>query len=150
MASEPLRRANRRNAASSTGPRTARGKARASRNALRHGLGAIRLDEAEAAGEVRRIVQALCPGDAGSLRLDQAVIIAEAQVMLARVRAARVAAIERMRERLIDGEADCARAIDALRRLERYEREALSRRRRAIRIVDALVPAAPGGEMVDD
>ena len=40
--SQARRIANRANAARSTGPRTRRGKARASRNALRHGLAALR------------------------------------------------------------------------------------------------------------
>jgi hypothetical protein len=138
MVSETLRRANRRNAARSTGPKSASGKARASGNALRHGLGAIRFDEPEISEEVRRIVEALCPGEVDPLWLDQAVTIAESQVMLRRVRAARGAAIARVREQ-IAGCADCRPAIDALRRLERYERRALSRRRGAI---DALARLA--------
>ena len=38
VVSEKQRRANRQNAKKSTGPKTAAGKARASRNALKHGL----------------------------------------------------------------------------------------------------------------
>ena len=38
VVSEKQRRANRQNAKKSTGPKTADGKARASRNALKHGL----------------------------------------------------------------------------------------------------------------
>ena len=130
-------RANRRNAARSTGPRTADGKARASRNALRHGLEAMRFDEAGIAEEVRRILRMLCPADAGLLWRDQATIIAESTVMMSRVRAARVAALERAGTEGLDA------AIAAARRLERYERAATARRRRALRILEGLAPEAP-------
>ena len=108
--------ANRANAAHSTGPRTRRGKARASRNALRHGLAALRLSDD--GGDAARIADLIC--DAGNLLArDQAIIIAECCALIARVRAARAAALERM-------------AFNELAALERYERRALSRRRRAI------------------
>lgn len=63
--------------------------------------------------------------------------------MLRRVRAARVRAIERLCGQSVDrtdAGYDCD-AIDTLRRLERYERRALSRRRRAIAILEALTLA---------
>ena len=52
MISSEKQAANRRNASRSTGPRTARGKARSKRNALKHGLAVSALD-AFAAREVR-------------------------------------------------------------------------------------------------
>src|ERR1700741_4274922 len=85
--------ANRANAARSTGPRTRRGKARASRNALRHGLAARVL--ADDGGDIRRIAGLIC--DPGNLPAhDLAVIIAECCLSIARIRRARVAALERM------------------------------------------------------
>ena len=111
--------ANRANAAHSTGPRTRRGKGRASRNALRHGLTALRL--ADDGGEAMRIAE-LIPNPENLLARDQAIIIAECCALIARIRRARAAALERM-------------ALEELSALERYERRALSRRRRAI---DAL------------
>jgi hypothetical protein len=113
--------ANKANAARSTGPRTRRGKARASRNALRHGLAAPRPADH---GDTMRIAGLMCD-PANLLAYDQAVIIAECCALIARVRRARAAALERM-------------ALRELSALERYERRALSRRRRAIRALAAL------------
>jgi len=115
------RTANKANAARSTGPRTRRGKARASRNALRHGLAALRPADH---GDTMRIAGLMCD-PANLLAHDQAVIIAECCALIARVRRARAAALERM-------------ALHELSALERYERRALSRRRRAIRALAAL------------
>jgi hypothetical protein len=113
--------ANRANAARSTGPRTRQGKARASRNALRHGLAArARADDA---GDIRRVAGLMC--DPGNLPAhDLAVTIAECCLLIARIRRARAAALERM-------------ALDEMSALERYERRALSRRRRAMAALGA-------------
>ena len=116
-ASQAKLSANRANAAQSTGPRTRRGKARASRNALCHGLAAVCL--ADDGAEATRIAALITDSD-NLLARDQAVIIAECCLLIARVRRARAAALERM-------------ALDELSALERYERRALSRRRRAIK-----------------
>ena len=136
------RRGVKRKATGQTGPRTATGKARSCRNALRHGLEAVRFDEAGLAEEIRAIVRLICP-DADPSRRDHATAIAESQVILRRVRAARIRAIERLRGQGIDradAGYDCG-GIDTLRRLERYERRALSRRRRAIAMLEALTLA---------
>src|SRR5262249_23993138 len=88
--------ANRKNASKSTGPKTQRGKERVTRNAVSHGLASLRWDE-DGSGQVQRLAKAICKGHTDPLLYDQAFIIAETQILLGRIRAARVAAIERAR-----------------------------------------------------
>ena len=93
MISERKIAANRENAKKSTGPRTARGRSRASRNALRHGLEGVNFGDSGLADEVERMAKAICKDGTDPFRFEQAIIIAESQILLARVRAARIAAI---------------------------------------------------------
>jgi len=88
--------ANRSNAKRSTGPRTTRGKAQARRNALRHGLAAISLRNPAVSKQISRIVNAICDEGAPPLLREQALIIAESEVLLRHVRAARIRAVERV------------------------------------------------------
>ena len=97
MASEKQIDANRRNARNSTGPRSASGKKRASRNAFSHGLSRPMLG-----AEHRRAVEALASrilddhGNAKDLHaLASAREIAEADFELARIRRSKVAQIDR-------------------------------------------------------
>jgi len=89
--------ANRANAKRSTGPKTARGKAEARRNALRHGLAAVSLLNAAVSKQIEVIANAICGPDAPPLLREQALAIAENEVMVLQVRAARIRATERMR-----------------------------------------------------
>jgi hypothetical protein len=124
MTSDSRTAANRANAEKSTGPRTRGGKVRASRNALRHGLYAAGSGETGLSREIERLAQAICQHDAESVGYRQALIIAESFVDITRVRAHRVQRLHL--------------ALPEILRLERYERRALSRRRRAIRRLDAI------------
>src|SRR5215208_1064070 len=95
MTSKKRIAANRVNWQKGSGPRTKEGKAIASRNALRHGLGAMP-NEATLRW-IERISNAICGTDATLRERELATMIAESQVLIARVRAARRHAIERMR-----------------------------------------------------
>jgi hypothetical protein len=89
--------ANRNNARKSTGPRTAQGKSRTSSNALRHGFAVVARPTGPAAAQIESMAQAICGEGATPFQYEQALSIAESEMMLLRVRAARVAAIERAR-----------------------------------------------------
>jgi hypothetical protein len=89
------RDANRRNALLGRGPKTAAGKARVARNALRHGLSAPDLWDPTVCHQVEALARRICPpgaGDAGreAHLLGLARRIAEAQVDPTRVRRARL------------------------------------------------------------
>jgi hypothetical protein len=87
--------ANRRNALRSTGPKSAVGKRRAARNALKHGL-AVPLGADPSFLERIEALSRLIAGEgAAAARLALARRVAEAQVDLERVRAARFALLAR-------------------------------------------------------
>ena len=89
MSSDRRRDANRVNAKSSTGPKTAAGKTRAAQNALRHGLNvSVYADPALAPG-VETMAHKIAGSRADAEALERARRIAEAQVDLNRVRAHR-------------------------------------------------------------
>jgi hypothetical protein len=86
--------ANRLNARKSTGPRTARGKARASGNARRHGWSVMRIGQCEISVDVERMAKSICCDDAAPALYEQALIIAECEILLLNLRAARVASMQ--------------------------------------------------------
>ena len=101
MPSQTQVEANRRKARKSTGPKTAEGKARSSRNSFRHGLAsAAALEDCDE--QVAKLRDLLCGDDAGEEERQQAAIVAEYQMSLARIRAARVITIERMKVRGVE------------------------------------------------
>ena len=150
MASDRKIAANRRNSRRSSGPRTVAGKLTVSRNALRHGLAAATLRDAGIAAEVDRLATAVGGENADAAQREQALIIAESELTLLRVRAARTRIFQQML--LATGAPDAQESseqllgrqpagvigrshFEQLRRLERYERRAFSTRQRAIRIL---------------
>jgi len=126
--------ANRRNARRSTGPRTAAGKRKvAAKNALRHGVTANLPADPAMGAVVRRIASVLAGPGASPARFALVMPIAEAQAELLRIRNARAALIN------LDTAANADRVTEAigqllttLTRLDRYERRAMARRRRAL------------------
>jgi hypothetical protein len=91
--------ANRRNSRKSCGPRTAAGKATASRNALRHGLAALTHRQPAPSAEVEEFARALCGDDRDPILFTQAVRVAQSKMELRAIRAQKVAVIERLRDR---------------------------------------------------
>jgi len=126
MASEKQIAANRANAMRSTGPKTAAGKLRSSRNAYRHGLsGPLWLDPVTAAkaGTIARMVAGK---EASEDRNASAADFARTQLELLRIRAIRAEQLATVD--LNDYDID---ELQRLAALDRYERYALTKRRRA-------------------
>ena len=138
MTSAAKIRANRRNPPPSTGARSAAGKAIAARNGRRHGLTLPVRDEPSLAREVvelaRRIETSATGGTADAAGHTLACRIAEAMIDLARVRLAKAPLVAALHA----DPPDCATLVQ-LWRLDRYERYALGRRKRAIREFHAAV-----------
>ena len=98
MTSQRKITANRRNSRNSCGPRTAAGKARASRNAQRHGLAAITHRVPVSSGDIERLARAICGDDEDPALFAQAISIAENELALKAIRERQVECVERLRE----------------------------------------------------
>ncbi|WP_409192579.1 hypothetical protein [Bradyrhizobium sp. RDM4] len=128
MASKRQIEANRANARRSTGPKTLSGKAKSSRNALRHGLArSCEGDDPEFA----TLMVAIRAGLASEIGSEAAAAVAQAKRDLWRVRTVRQA----MLADLLDGRTS---AIGKrLNGLLRYERSALAMQKRVLRSLRA-------------
>ena len=131
MASERQIAANRRTAKKSSGPRSADGKARSRRNALCHGLSIASRAIPAFQQDVMLLARALSP--AGEDIGDAALIAADGEIDLLRIRKYRAALIEESRGRAGLVSIDLANKLD---KLERYERRAFARRNKALRAID--------------
>ena len=146
---------NRANAKKSTGPRTAAGKARSSRNALRHGFtrrGLVRyghtvamLQDAGFSQEIEEIARTIVGAKASAERYQRACEIAAAQLDLKDVRAVRhelelavFGGLISRDQASVDYKIPESKRLAQLSRLARYEQRALARRRFAVRALDAL------------
>jgi hypothetical protein len=126
MVTEKQLAANRANAQKSTGPKTAAGRLKSSRNAFRHCLSLpLRLDMVtmEKADAIARL---LTPDQADAEQLTAATEVAQAQLELLRIRAVRTKLMAEVD--LTSGNLEQLRRLVAL---DRYERFPATRRRRA-------------------
>jgi len=82
-------KSNRENARASTGPKTAQGRARAARNALRHALSLPVYSDPALSEEVEALAREIAGTDANAEIKELARRVAEAQIDLCRVRHAR-------------------------------------------------------------
>ena len=92
------RESNRRNGRKGRGPRTAAGKLRSSRNALRHGL-ASTLHRQVAQSQIERFARTLCGNDHNPLLFEQALTVAENHLMLRLIETQQLAVVERLWDR---------------------------------------------------
>jgi hypothetical protein len=149
MTSPAKARANRRNAQKSTGPKSAAGKVKVARNALRHGLSLPVLGDPALSPEVADIARMLAKSLTGR-EVDGrghalACRIAEPIIDLRRVQDARLPLLNEV-------QADLRHAGKPLRelvRLERYKRRAASRRNAAIREFCTAMVAEAQVDVVD-
>jgi hypothetical protein len=126
MATERQIAANRANAQKSTGPKTAAGRLKSSRNAFRHGLSLpSRLDIAISA-KADAIARLLARDQADDEQLTAATEVAQAQLELLRIREVRAKLVAEVD--LTSGNLEPLRRLAAL---DRYERFAATKRRRA-------------------
>jgi hypothetical protein len=125
MASERQIAANRTNAQRSTGPRTAAGKLKSSGNAYRHGL-SDPTSLVPASSEIDLIARELADELAGEYHLSFASDFVRSQIELMRIRSIRAQQLQ-----AIDLNAPTLKQLRRLAALDRYERYAHTKRRRA-------------------
>jgi hypothetical protein len=126
MASEKQTAANRANARRSTGPKTALGKLKSSRNAFRHGLSIPLQSNHAVSEEIHALVKALVEGDTSEVKLLAANNVALVELELARIRKTRAVLLNDINVGLDD-----AQSLKRLAALDRYERTAHAKRRKA-------------------
>jgi hypothetical protein len=125
--------ANRKNSTRSTGPRTEQGKTRSSQNAVRHGLARKFGQEAVDLRKIEKLAGRIASEHKGiGRKLARAAAVAELE--LARIRDVQAETWGLVAESVEKGLiGDTAGAISKAERLERYEKRAVSRRKKVVR-----------------
>ena len=133
MATDRQIAANRSNGSLGRGPKTSAGKARSSRNALKHGLSIPVNRDKTLRRQIEVLARILAQSEAGNV-FGQARAAAEVEFELARARAVLEAVLTRagITPECVEGNA-LIQVLPELQRLERYERRAFSKRRQALR-----------------
>ena len=126
MASEKQIAANRANAMRSTGPKTVAGRLKSSRNAFRHGLSGPARSDPMTLAKVDDIAHVLAGEQATEDQLTSVADFTRAQLELLRIRSTRTELTAK-----IDLNDNNLQELRRLVALDRYERYALTKRRRA-------------------
>jgi hypothetical protein len=132
MTSERKAISNRKNAQNSTGPRSELGRRHSSRNALRHGLAIAIGSDPSFSKDIEALATTLERGSGGQIVGEFARQVAEAELDLLRIRKLKAARFNTVFDNPEARLGDYSELSEALKQLERYERRAFSRRRRAM------------------
>lgn len=132
MTSDRKLSSNRRNAAKSTGPKSVAGKRRSRRNAFSHGLAIPANADPALNDDISALARIIALASGKDDVTASSRIAAEAQVEILRIGKVRSSAYDRLSRSPVQ-EADHAELSKCLASLERYERRAFSRRKRALR-----------------
>jgi hypothetical protein len=134
MTSQRKIEANRLNAKKSTGPKTRHGRARSSKNARRHGLSLSLFADVAYSSEIEGLANEIVSQSKDKATIELSRRVAEAQVDLAR--------IGRVRHGLVERNGGLKKVSEEvfkeLNRVDRYARRAFSRRKFAMRELDAV------------
>jgi uncharacterized small protein (DUF1192 family) len=123
--------ANKANAAKSTGPRSAAGRMKSSHNAFRHGLAVSIASLQEIQADIDRLAACIERDAAGTISKEAARMAAEAQLDLVRIHHVRTS-LWRTRFDNADQFFFIDEWEDQFNALERYERRARARRKKAL------------------
>jgi hypothetical protein len=133
MATKKQIAANRANAKRSSGPKTAAGRLKSSRNAFRHGLSLPLSADPLTHAKIELLARAIAGKEPTEEQLVAAMMVAEAQLDVMRIRTTRAETTPTLTDAILNQHAvrkQCA--------LDRYERLALRRRKFATRRFDDL------------
>jgi hypothetical protein len=129
------RESNRRNGRKGRGPRTAAGKLRCSRNALRHGFAAT-IHRQIPQSQIELFARTLCGNDHYPFLFEQALTVAENHMMLRLIEAQQLAVVERLWDRT---ETALARGDNRLRLLKARVRQRQLAENLIVPLRDALL-----------
>jgi hypothetical protein len=135
MPSDQQIAANRKNAKKSTGPRSEIGKRRSRRNAFCHGLAIDAGFEPSLNSDIDIMAKAIVSASVQETPVAFARQLAEAEVDLIRIRKVRAALFNAHYQKLDLQPHNYTELNDNLSKLERYERRAFSRSKRALRAI---------------
>jgi hypothetical protein len=131
MTSDRKIETNRKNAQKSTGPQSEAGQRR--RNALRHGLAIAIGSDPSFSEDIKRLASILARGNSGQKIGEFAHQAAEAEIDLLRIRKLRASRFNSILGNPEPKRDNHSELDDELAKLERYERRAFARRKRAFR-----------------